>query len=187
MASKFSQHYCFFKQPSHDDPVLRRYFIQVINVVHQYDILQGNELLRHHLPIDEEREEAQETIRHVRWAEQTIDIPEVLDNACDEFKGEKDEEGGSDSKLYGDSSDSNPKEQFPESSERSTMHSFSNQLYGSVTYKDPDEPFQESETKKEEEFELPFPKRATTSDLLKENEEDFIVPFPHLQKWQREN
>ena len=57
---------------------------------------------------------------------------------------------------------------------------------GAVICEDPDEPFQEPETE-EEKFKLPFPKRAATDDFLKKNEEEFIVPFPHPQKRQREN
>ena len=178
MASKSSQHYCFFNQPSHDNPVLHRYYIQVINAVHQYDIFQANELLRHRLLIDKEREETRQSVRHVRWAEETVEIPTVLGNAWNEFKGKKDEEGGLDDELYGDSSDPSLKEQFPESSERSTIPFLSEQPYGSVICNKPGEPFQEPETEEEKEFKLPFPKRATADDFLKEDKEEFIVPFP---------
>ena len=145
MAPNFSQHYCFFNQPSPDDPVLHRYYLQVINAIHQYDIFQANELSQHRLPIDEEKEEARQSVRHVRWAEESVEIPRVFGNSRDESKGEQNEEEDSDDKLYGDSSDQGLKDQFPESSERFTIPSLSEQLNGAVICKDPDKPFQEPE------------------------------------------
>ena len=186
MPPNFSQQYCFFKQPSSDDPVLCRYYLQVINVIHQYDISQANELSRHRLLIDEEREEAREFVRHVRWAEETVEIPRVFVNTRDESKGKKNKEENSDDELYGDNTDQGLKDQFPESSKRSTILSLTEQPNGAVICEDPDEPFQELETE-EEKFELPFPKRGATDDFLKENEEEFVVPFPRPRKRQREN
>ena len=156
-------------------------------MIHQYDIFQANELSRHRLPIDEEKEEAQQSVRHVRWAEETIEIPRVFGNSRDKSKGEQNEEEDLDDELYGDSSDQGLKDQFPESSEQFTIPSLSEQPNGTVIYKDPDEPFQEPETEEEKEFELLFSKRAATDDFLKENEEEFMVPFLRPQKGQREN
>ena len=186
MPPNFSQHYCFFKQPSSDDPVLRRYYLQVINAIHQYDISQANELSQHRLPIDEEREETRESIKHVRWVEEIVEIPKVLDNIEDESKSEGNEEEDADDDLYGGSSDAGLKDQFPESAERTTIPSLFEQPHGSVIRNDPGEPFQEPESGEEKEFALPFPKRTSTNDFLKESEEEFIVPFPRPRKRQRE-
>ena len=77
--------------------------------------------MRHRLPIDEEREEARESVRHVRWAEETVEISRVFVNTRDESKGEKNKEENSDYELYGDNTDQGLKDQFPESSEQSTI------------------------------------------------------------------
>lgn len=184
MTPQFSQQYLFVNQPSLDDTVARHYYLQVINAIHQYDMFQANELLQQRLPIDEEREEAQQCVKHVRWAEEVVEISEVLDDTSDEFNYEHDEEKNSDDELYRESSDPGFEEQFPESSERFTIQ-LSEQSHGLVICKEPDGPFQEPEPEEEKGFEVPFPKRAATEDFFKQSEAEFIVPFPRSRKRQK--
>ena len=67
-----------------------------------------------------------------------------------------------------------------------TLPSLSDQLDESINYEDTNGPLREPDSEKEEEFEPPFPNRRTASNqILNEDEEDFIVPFPPLQDVQR--
>lgn len=181
MDSTNSQHsFYFFKQPAREDRFSRQYYLQVINALHQYDIFQARETLRTRLPINEEKEE---TDRHVRWADEIIPIPEILGNEP-EIKEMEEEE--SDNELYAEKNNPDLEEPLPESCERSTLLSLSEQPSESVNYENTDGPFRESESEKEEEFEPPFPNRKpATNQTLNRDKEDFIVPFPRLRHEQR--
>jgi hypothetical protein len=173
-----SQSFFYFEQPRITDKIARRYYIKVINALHHYDLFQEKENLQNHMSIDGEEGD---TTRHVRWAEEVVPIPRIV------IESEAEEES-SDNELYGGRNSPDPEENFPESSERSTLLSLSDEPDDSDSDTEADGPFREPESEEEDDFEPPFPDRKTNDNqVFNEDEEDFVVPFPRLRHEERNN